>query len=102
MDECIAENILREFLLQNKAEARQVSIFEYNEEDTRRAIGEYQHGQGVIEGEAKAVLHLLKRKGEISIELQKEIMAEKNEEILQNWLISAAEVKSIDEFMERK
>ena len=102
VNECIAENILREFLLRNKAEVRQVSIFEYNEEDTRRAIGEYQHGQGVIESKIDDVLLLLKRKGAVPVDLEKEILEEKDIEVLQNWLISAAEVKSIDEFIERK
>ncbi len=102
VDECIAENILREFLLRNRAEVRQVSIFEYNEEDTRRAIGEYQHGQGVIESKIDDVLLLLKRKGAVPADLEKEILEESDIEVLQNWLISAAEVKSIDEFIERK
>lgn len=98
VDECIAENILREFLLRNKAEVKQVSIFEYNEEDTRRAIGEYQYARG----KADDVLLLLKRKGAVPADLEKEILEERDIEVLQNWLISAAEVKSIDEFMERK
>lgn len=102
VDECIRENILREFLLRNKAEVRKVSIFEYDEEDTRRAMREYEHERGVIEGEAKAVLHLLRGKGEISIELQKEIMAEKNIDVLEDWLNFAAEAKSVDEFIKRK
>ena len=79
-----------------------MSIFEYDEEDTRRAMREYEYERGVIEGEAKAVLHLLRGKGEISIELQKEIMAEKNIDVLEDWLNFAAEAKSVDEFIKRK
>ena len=34
--ECIQENILREFLIKNRAEAKRVSIYEYNEEEHMR------------------------------------------------------------------
>lgn len=102
VDECIRENILREFLLRNKAEVRQVSIFEYNEEDTRRAMREYEHERGVIESKAEDVLLLLNRKGVVPTNLEKEILKEKDLKALQEWLIIAAEVKSIDEFIKRK
>lgn len=36
IDECIRENILREFLEKNRAEARSMSIYEYNEEEHMR------------------------------------------------------------------
>ena len=32
MDECIREDVLREFLMKHRAEARAMSIFEYNQE----------------------------------------------------------------------
>lgn len=34
--ECIAEGILKEFLIKNRAEAKAVSIYEYNEEEHLR------------------------------------------------------------------
>ena len=36
INECIRENILREFLEKNRAEARAMSIYEYNEEEHMR------------------------------------------------------------------
>jgi len=106
VDECIGQNILREFLLKNKAEVKRMSIFEYNEEETRRAIRESAHEQGWSSGKAMGkaedVLLLLKRKGTVPSVLEKEILEEKNAEVLQEWLIAAAEVKSIDEFIRRK
>lgn len=36
IDECIRENILQEFLIKNRAEAKKVSIYEYNEEEHMR------------------------------------------------------------------
>lgn len=106
VDECIEQNVLREFLLRNKAEVRRMSIYEYNEEDTRRAIREYEREQGRIEGKAEGkaedILLLLEEKGEVSVELQKEIMAEGKEEILKEWLKIAVKVESVDEFMIKK
>ena len=32
MDECIREDVLREFLMKHRAEARAMSIFEYDQE----------------------------------------------------------------------
>ena len=55
-----------------------------------------------MESKIDDVLLLLKRKGAVPVDLEKEILEEKDIEVLQNWLISAAEVKSIDEFIERK
>ena len=54
VDECIAEGILREFLLRNKAEVKRMSIYEYDEEQTKRDIQrnsyEEGHKEGLIEG----------------------------------------------------
>lgn len=106
VDECIEQNILREFLLKNKAEVRRMSIYEYNEEDTRQAIREYEREQGRIEGKAEgraeAVLLLLEEKGEVPVELRKKIMAEEKEDILREWLKLAAKIESVDEFMQRE
>ena len=44
--ECIQEGILREFLEKNRAEARAVSIYEYNEEEHMRMEREEFFGKG--------------------------------------------------------
>lgn len=54
VDECIEKGILKEFLLQNKAEAIKMSIYEYNEaeekEKMRLAEREYGYELGREEG----------------------------------------------------
>ena len=57
VEECIKENILADFLRQNRAEVEKVSIFEYDKEDEERKlrIAEYEHGRevGMAEGEKR-------------------------------------------------
>lgn len=55
VDECIEQDILREFLLKNKAEVKRMSIYEYDEEATRKAIRDTAYERGVEDGEAKGV-----------------------------------------------
>lgn len=38
VNECIQENILKEFLMKNKAEVIAVSIFEYNKEEEEKKL----------------------------------------------------------------
>jgi predicted transposase YdaD len=53
IDDCIREDILSDFLRDNRAEVMYMTIFEYDEEATLKAIGEqeyadgYEHGQQV-------------------------------------------------------
>ncbi len=106
VDECIEQGILREFLLQNKAEVRRMSIFEYNEEAVRQALREeareegYEKGRdrGKIEGKIEDILYLLKEKGPVPAELEKQIKEQNDENILRKWLKLAGSVGSIEEF----
>ena len=50
INECIQEGILKDFLLQNKAEAKKVSIYEYNEEEHMRMERRDAYEDGVAEG----------------------------------------------------
>ena len=54
VNECIQENILKEFLVKNKAEVIAVSIFEYNKEEEEKKLrkAEFDHGleQGLKQG----------------------------------------------------
>lgn len=47
--ECIHENILRDFLLKNRAEAKAMSIYEYDEEKTMRMFREEAFEEGKIQ-----------------------------------------------------
>nr|WP_294151809.1 hypothetical protein [uncultured Clostridium sp.] len=50
VEECIRDNVLAEFLKNNRAEAMKVSIYEYDEEKTMRQMREEGHEEGVKEG----------------------------------------------------
>lgn len=54
--ECISEGILADFLRKNRAEAKEVSIYEYDEERHMRQTRE----EGVEEGVNKVVINLIK------------------------------------------
>ena len=117
VDECIEQNILREFLLRNKAEVVRMSIYEYDEEATRRAIRDTAYEQGVEDGEAKGydrgmadgetkgtqrdVISFLEDIEPVPDELRKEIMEETDKEVLADWLKAAARAESLEGFMER-
>lgn len=117
VDECIEQGILREFLLRNKAEVMRMSIYEYDEESTRKAIrdtayergmedGEARgYGRGVEDGEAKGkqtdILWLLEDIGPVPGKLQKEIMEETDRDVLAGWLKAAARAESIEDFTGR-
>lgn len=66
--ECISEGILADFLRKNRAEAKKVSIYEYNEERHMRQTREegmeegYANGfsQGIEQGITQTVINLLK------------------------------------------
>ena len=103
--ECINEGILREFLLQNRKEAVEMSIFEYDEEAVfeivRKDEYEKEHQEGVIAGKAESVLELLEDIGTIPEEVREKITGEIDLEILKKWHKLAAKSESIDEFVSK-
>ena len=66
IEECINKGILREFLIKNRAEVRQMSIFEYDEELHRKSLYEEGKEEGREEGGAnklqKIVYYMLEQK----------------------------------------
>ena len=75
ISECIREGILSEFLKQNRAEAKQVSIYEYDEEKHMRQERE----AGIKKGKQELLERLIQKKlvkgksiSEISEELEEE------------------------------
>ncbi|MBQ7066705.1 MAG: hypothetical protein IJN92_07770 [Lachnospiraceae bacterium] len=50
VDDCIKENILRDFLLKNKAEMIQMSIFEYDEEKHKKFLRQEGFEDGLTQG----------------------------------------------------
>ena len=105
VDECIQQDILREFLLRHKAEVVRMSIYEYDEESTRNAIRDTAYERGVEDGETKGkqkdILWLLEDLGSVPDKLRKEILEEKDNEILADWLKAAARTQSVEGFIKR-
>ena len=123
--ECINEGILREFLLRNRKEAVEMSIFEYDEEAVFEIVrkDEYEKGfqegvekgieegrekgmkegraEGFTAGKADAILDLLEDIGTIPEEVRERICNEKDSKILNGWLKQAAKAESIDEFISK-
>lgn len=103
VDECITEDILREFLIKYKAEAISLSIFEYDEELHERMLREegYESGMeaGKVEGKVEAVLELLEELGRIPEEIRQKITYQRDLETLNKWLKMAAKAESMEQFM---
>lgn len=57
--------------------------------------------EGKLNGKAEDILDLLSELGEISADLRKKIMSQKDITILQRWLKLAAKVDSIIQFQEQ-
>ncbi|MCI8327765.1 MAG: hypothetical protein HFI37_08340 [Lachnospiraceae bacterium] len=85
IQECIQEGILADFLMKNRKEAIEVSIFEYNEELVIADIRKDEFRMGKEEGEERGMA-----KGEIRLaELTKQLLADQRFEELENALEDA-------------
>ncbi len=96
--ECIKEDILADFLKKNRAEAMEVSIFEYNEELHLANLRREGYEEGLLRGKVQAILELLEEVGCVSEELCERVERQKDIEVLSKWLKLAAKSGSIQEF----
>lgn len=62
IEECIREGVLKDFLTKHRAEVKTVSIFEYDQEKHIRMEREQAWEDGIIEGERRSKLSLIKKK----------------------------------------
>ncbi len=107
VDECIAEGILADFLLQNKAEAIAMSIFEYDHEAHMKCVRQEGYEYGLAEGKAigisqgisEGILELLDELGTIPDTLKDKILHESNVQQLKVWYKLAAKSESIEFFI---
>ena len=102
--ECINEGILREFLLRNRKEAVEMSIFEYDEEAVLEILRKDEYEKGLQEGRkalADAVLELLEDLDAVPDDIREKILNEQDVEVLKRWNKLAAKAKSVDEFVEK-
>ena len=90
VDECIAEGILTEFLMKNKAEVIKVSIYEYDKEFEEKKLRKAEYEAGVEAGERK---HL---ESQIEKKLKKGNMVEQIADELEE------EVSAIQEIIDKK
>mgnify|MGYP004564161413 FL=1 len=90
VDECIAEGILTEFLMKNKAEVIKVSIYEYDKEFEEKKLRKAEYEAGVEAGERK---HL---ESQIEKKLKKGKMVEQIADELEE------EVSAIQEIIDKK
>ncbi len=100
VDECIAEGILKDFLMKNKAEAVQMSIFEYDKELHERTLREEGYEEGLKRGKAEDILELLEELGRISEDLRQRVLFEKSLEILKTWHKIAVKAESLEAFLQ--
>lgn len=103
VDECIAEGVLKEFLITRRAEVMNSILTEYNEEQVLADIGQerYEDGKadGIAAGKAEAILEILEEYGDIPEDLKDRIKAEKDLAVLKKWLKLAAGTDSAEEFI---
>ena len=99
VDACIKEGILAEFLKAQRAEVVAMSIFEYDAKKHIRLEKEESYAEGKAEGKAESIILLLKEKGSLPKEIEQKIIMEKDENLLNEWLISAAASDSIEKFI---
>lgn len=72
IDECIQAGILKEFLLEHKAEVVAMSIYEYNEEYVRKSLYEDGVEDGYAKGEAQQIVKSVENVMEnLKVNLQK-------------------------------
>lgn len=102
VEDCIREGILSEFLEEQRAEVVAMSIFEYDAEKHIRLEKEESYGEGKAEGKtegkAESILILLYKKGDLPKETENRILAEKDDAVLDRWLILAAASDCIANF----
>ena len=89
--ECIKEGILSEFLLKNRAEAKRMSIYEYDEERHMRQT----RAEGYEEGEAAGIKEATQRLNQLN-----RLLAEQNrtEDIIKAAIDENYQKKLLEEF----
>lgn len=98
ISECIREGILSDFLKANKAEAKKMSIYEYDEELHMRQTREEGREEGKEEGLTEAIFELLSELGNVSDKLRIKVRNQKDTNVLKKWVRLAAKADSIEDF----
>lgn len=96
--ECITEGVLKDFLEKHRAEAKEMSIFEYDQEKHMQQEREDAWKGGLLQGKSSAVINLLKELGPLPEALEQKIKDETDPDILDKWIRLAAKAGSLDDF----
>lgn len=101
INECIREGILSDFLITNKAEAKKMSIYEYDEELHMKQTREEGWEEGLEKGRitlTETILDFLKEMGTVPEDIYTMIINQKDSDVLKQWIKLAARVSSIEDF----
>lgn len=111
--ECIREGILEEFLRSQRSEVVAMSIFEYDHEvemkklademreEIREELQEEFLEEGREEGKAQFLLLVLNLRGTVPKWLKERILCERDSELLESWMKTAADAASVEDFLNK-
>ena len=103
ISECIREGIMAEFLKQNRAEAKQVSIYEYDEEKHMRQEREASWEEGKFEGKFELLRMQIQKKlvkGKSISEISEEL--EEEEDVIAQMIREMGEERAADKHLPPK
>ena len=105
VEECICNNVLKDFLIRNKAEVLSMLFSEYAWEIHLKNLQEEGWKKGLEEGQRltriEDILDLLSEMGTIPDSLHQQITPETNLDTLRQWTKNAARCHSIEEFIDK-
>lgn len=105
VEECICNNVLKDFLIRNKAEVLSMLFSEYAWEIHLKNLQEEGWKKGLEEGQRltriEDILDLLSEMGTIPDSLHQQITTETNLDTLRQWTKNAARCHSIEEFIDK-
>ena len=111
--ECIQEGILEEFLRSQRSEVVAMSILEYDHEvemkklademreEIREELQEEFLEEGREEGKAQFLLLVLNLRGTVPKWLKERILCERDSELLESWMKTAADAASVADFLNK-
>lgn len=103
VEECISNNVLKEFLIRNKAEVLTMLYSEYAWELHLRKLQKEGRQQGLEEGQRLSriedILELLSEIGNIPDDIRERITSETCLDTLKQWSRSAARCQNLEEFI---
>ncbi len=96
--ECIRENVMREFLMNNRAEVVRMCIYEFDEEREMKLIRQAERENGENKGKIAYIFELLEDLGKVPENLKAKILSEENVTNLSKIHKLAAKAESMEEF----